>query len=995
MGSWVLNAALVWMLGVGVQVAVAQDDEALFGDAAFTSEAAPGQAAQKVEKDAGKKSDASDASKKEGDQDKSKGDKKGKEGESKDDEKKESPKSIKRPTEMKQKPDPQELEITPGADGRVSFSFHGQPWLQVLKWLADTSSYSLDWQELPPDQLNLASDKRYTLVESRNLFNRLLLDRGYTMVLQGQVLSVFKIEKLEPSLLPRIEDESELLDRQPYDFVKITFKLPDELKAEQAAKDIKPLLSPHAKVQPLLSTNRLLVIGTVANLRAVSRLLNAEHAAARGHVVPREFIIQHERADNVADQVMILLGLDPASRRTPQELQLEQSRLQLFTQMQQKGKDVSKFIRKDGATVFITVNMRRNSILVNAPPKEMKIIERSIESIDKGAEDNTSTASVNRISQGASVQGGPSTMQKYPLVTLDPQSVVTALEQIGTLAPKTMLNIDQKAKTIFAYASASDHEKIRSMIDGLDGSERQFEVIWLRHLPADRMAATIHALMVGKEEEKQTGYSYYSYRYRQREDEDKDKGFRIDADIEQNRLLLWATPAELKEVNKFLMKMGETPGGGGNPSTVRLLDPRGDDATLRVLQQIRQAWPSIGPNELIIEGTKPLEPKLKLKQVPGNEAKETKEATPVESDSSEEEDSDAQSGIDLRTTKVDRQRMQTRLVQVIQKEDTSDANAEGETPPIKITVTSDGRIMLSSKDTKALDRIEQLLAQIAPPAKDFDIFYLKYAFASTVVANLKEFFAEDAEFNTEDNWWRAWNGLSFEESSSGTGLSSRRKMRFIYDFDTNSVLVSNASPGQLATVSDLIAIYDKAPSEESISARRFSIFKLKHARAEKVAATLKEVYRDLLSSKDKEFAKDPKNEQKSSVNSGYVRVYGGIGANKKDQKPAKVRQSFAGALSVGVDVVSNTVIISAQEEWMSSISQMVEYLDSAAQPYRGSVAYHRAPKQFASKEFSELIAALASNPKQEQVKPNASEATKVEAGQPPQGQSPEQKTASP
>ena len=283
---------------------------------------------------------------KEGDGEKKSDDKK------KDEDKEETPTSIKRPTELKKEADPDELALKPGDDGRISFNFNGQRWPDVLQWLADASNLSLDWQELPPDYMNLVTDKRYTLTEARDLFNRQLLARGYTMVLQGQVLSVFKIDKLEPSLLPRIEDESELLDLPAHDFVKITFELPDKLKADQVAKDIKPLLSPHAKVQPLLSTNRLLVIGAVSNLRGVSRLLNAEHAAAKEHIVPKEFLIKHARADYVADQVMILLGLDPATRRTPQELQLEQSRLQLFTQMQQKGKDVTKFLRKDGPAIF-------------------------------------------------------------------------------------------------------------------------------------------------------------------------------------------------------------------------------------------------------------------------------------------------------------------------------------------------------------------------------------------------------------------------------------------------------------------------------------------------------------------------------------------------------------------------------------------------------------------------------------------------------------------
>ncbi len=158
---------------------------------------------------------------------------------------------------------------------------------------------------------------------------------------------------------------------------------------------------------------------------------------------------------------------------------------------------------------------------------------------------------------------------------------------------------------MFAYATLRDHEKIGAMIDRLDGTGRQFEVIWLRRLPADAVAATIHDLMVGKEEEKDDNrrsyFSYYS-RSRDREEEQPNKGFRVDADIENNRLLLWANDAELEEVNKFLVKLGEIPGESGNPNTVRILDARGDEATVRLLEQIRQAWPSVAPNELRIQG---------------------------------------------------------------------------------------------------------------------------------------------------------------------------------------------------------------------------------------------------------------------------------------------------------------------------------------------------------------------------------------------------------
>ncbi len=834
--------------------------------------------------------------------------------------------SIKRPTKPPRVPDPREFDVRPGEDGLIRFNFYGQAWPDILQWFATISNCTLDWQELPQDYANVTTSRSYTVPETRDLFNRLLLDRGYTMLEHGRLLSVVRISKLDPSLLRRLEDESELMDLPPHEFVKITFKLPDKLKADKAAEDVKPLLSPNAKVQPLLATNRLLVIDAVINLREVSRLVNSEHAAAMGHEVPTEFKVLFARAAHVADQVMILLGLDPSTRRTPQELQVEQQRLQLFQQMQQKGKDVTKYLRKgESPTVFLAVNDRNNSILVNAPPAELRIIERAIQQLDVPS------------GSAAGAMSGALSMEKYQLVTISPQSIVTALEQIGDLDPRTRLRTDSDAKIVFAHATSGDHAKIQTMIDRLDGTGRELEVIWLRRLPADAVAATLMNLLVGKQEEDDSNNrrSFYYYPSRSSKKDKADTNFRVDADIERNRLLLWANEQELAEVRKFLEKLGEIPGRSGNPHTVRFLDPRDDQDMLRTLDQLRRAWK--GPNELQIE-----KPEIEPEQATDKDASAV-DARPLGT------------GMDGRTGDGAIYQLVTRIPRVLSANrrptfvaatheaaaitddqeplpDEQPPNDEpSEAAPIAITTTPDGRIVLSSDDTTALDHLEDLIASLTPPAPDFEVFHLKHASASMVTLNLEEYFEGEAEFDTDDNWWRAWHGFDFEkDTKDGTGLGQRPKIKFIYDFDTNTILVANASPSQLEVVRTLIELYDMAPSEDSISARSFQMFRLKYSRAEFVAKTVKEVFRDLLSSKDKDFDSRGEKKQEDSQSRGYYRIMGA--SDDDDKKPARVKASFQGALSVGIDEVSNSVIVSAQEEWMPIIAQMIEYLDENAKP---------------------------------------------------------------
>jgi len=140
-------------------------------------------------------------------------------------------------------------------------------------WLADVSGMSLDWQKLPGDYLNLVTQRSYTLDEARDLINRRLLARGYTIVHHGEVLSVVKLEDLNPGMVPRVEPD-ELDQRDPHEFVKVSFPL-DWMLAETAVGELQPMLTAHGKLNPLKTTNRLEAIDAVVNPRRNSILAHA------------------------------------------------------------------------------------------------------------------------------------------------------------------------------------------------------------------------------------------------------------------------------------------------------------------------------------------------------------------------------------------------------------------------------------------------------------------------------------------------------------------------------------------------------------------------------------------------------------------------------------------------------------------------------------------------------------------------------------------------
>jgi type II secretory pathway component GspD/PulD (secretin) len=160
-------------------------------------------------------------------------------------------------------------------------------------------------------------------------------------------------------------------------------------------------------------------------------------------------------------------------------------------------------------------------------------------------------------------------------------------------------------------------------------------------------------------------------------------------------------------------------------------------------------------------------------------------------------------------------------------------------------------------------------------------------------------------------------------------MGKRRKLRFIWDPDTNTIVAQNASPAQLEVIRKLIEIYDQPIDEEAVSKRVTDVITIEYSRAQDIATAIKEVYRDLLSSKDKEFqGKDGERDGGQSRSESRWR----FGSSSSNQKTAPMKLSFEGALSIGVDEISNTIIVSAEEQIAKNVRELATALDEKAKP---------------------------------------------------------------
>ena len=246
--------------------------------------------------------------------------------------------------------------------------------------------------------------------------------------------------------------------------------------------------------------------------------------------------------------------------------------------------------------------------------------------------------------------------------------------------------------------------------------------------------------------------------------------------------------------------------------------------------------------------------------------------------------------------------------------------------PVQLTIRSDGRLVISSQDTAALDLLEDLLSQLAPPRKDFKIFPLKYASSLWVKLNLEDYFKEEPEDKNKRRNYYYFDYPPPQEKDKSYRLSNRKPLKFIDDMDTNTVLVVGANAEQLKTIEELIHLWDYPPPSDTESARMTTVFAIRYSKAETVAETIKEVYLDLLSSNDKALQRG-RDDKRPSNQTTYIFGESGSEPDRRSEV------SFKGKLSIGVDSVSNTLLVStAGQTLMDNVSKMIKALDEAAKP---------------------------------------------------------------
>ncbi|WP_345687883.1 secretin N-terminal domain-containing protein [Novipirellula caenicola] len=836
---------------------------------------------------------------------------------------------------------PDELKATVGEDGRVAFQFRNQPWVELVQWLAEISNQPLDWLELPGDRVNLSSPGRYTVAETRDLFNRYLLARGYAILELDGGLTVAKTETINPAIVPRVTTE-ELQDLLPHSFVRVSLDV-QWLSAEKLAEELKPMISSNGRITSLSTTNRIEVMDAAINVQQVARLLSEESNNASREALAPEFKLRYLPAEEAKRMLEQFLGVEKKS-----EAPMSPQQMQMMQQMRQQNGGKPPTPEKK-VEISIVANTRQNSVIIRAPNDRVVIAGEFIKRIDVPS------------SSLASLSDVQSRVEVFRLASIDPEKLVEIIGEMNVLEPATRIRVDKENGALIVSGSAADRFIIQSLIERLDGSGRNFHVLQLRRLDAGEVAESITFLMGKKKDDdssrSRSRYSYYGYGFGQSEEDKKPKDeFRVAANNRYRQVLLWANELEMEEVRSLLIKLGELPPPGGSDRMLRVIDASASPETFEYLRRLQKQWSQLSPNPLEL----PTEDQFRNSQEQDSDESSDEQSDPTK----EQPETDAESD----NVAADRNPFASDSMTLVQAPTRPESNppvvrsraefdrmfpdadeakkesGNGKPPqPIRIEFDKSGNLVLMSPDTKALDQLENLMLQIAPPKRPYQVFKIKHSSAYWMRLNLEDYFADDEDTEDEsDSFFRwYWGGDDSDKKEEPTGLGKGAKLKFVDDVDTNTLVVSGATAEQLRTIEELIELWDVEEPANKRKSRYTKLVSIKYGKADRIAETVKEAYRDLLSSNDKTFqggkgqpggrGGENGDKQKASKSldgggSGLVETEGGQDGGGADF-------SFKGKLSMGVDLVGNTLIVSAEgEPLLNLVCEMIDKLDQAAKP---------------------------------------------------------------
>lgn len=357
----------------------------------------------------------------------------------------------------------------------------------------------------------------------------------------------------------------------------------------------------------------------------------------------------------------------------------------------------------------------------------------------------------------------------------------------------------------------------------------------------------------------------------------------IDLDYESSYLFVRATSSQLTRIRELLIQLGEpdpslTAAQGGHRMQVIPLQTDSD----RIVEQLRWLWPQLKSNEL-----KVIEPQRQV---------------PTPSPPSRKEDPPASEGAARRSLPLSYavHRVSPATQERLQSSSPSTSPSPeqvaqtGDDPPIFV-IPGNRQLTIASADPAAMQQLEQLIRALAGPAAEggnsgnFETFSLQNAGASEVAALLTDLYEEMT--------------------------AAKREFRtpvVITADDRLNLLIVHAGRSDREVIAELIEILDSPDLNEAFSINQPVIVPVKNTDAERILRILNSVYRSQLS---------------SGGGRRQIPIPDGVSSDLASMLQQINASTSGPILTLGVDAITNSIIILAPPQLRDQVRATIEQLD--------------------------------------------------------------------
>ncbi|HUP81332.1 MAG TPA: hypothetical protein VM260_22465, partial [Pirellula sp.] len=396
-------------------------------------------------------------------------------------------------------------KMTGPADGLI-VNFTATPWSEVLKWLAEKAELSLEENVFPPGSFTYRDPyRRYSIAETMDIMNRVLLRKGYTLVKNEKSLMTLDLggsgetaEVMKALIREYAElvSTDELDNRGNFEIVKCVFTL-ERSTVDEIEKEVKLLIGPQGSVVPLSTAGQVLVCETGGKLRIIRDLIKPDGArSAKILSLP----LKHVSADEVLGVARPLLGLKDGLNTSD---------------------DLSISTDTFGNTIYAT----------GTSNDKLQKLRDITALIDVKPSDDAGPVAVAE----------PPFFKTHGLLGSDPSSTMDVLQSTFSGQTNMKLSLDPKTNKILALATKDDHEKIGKIIAELAGQNSDFEVIQLTKLDVQAAILTLEKFF-GK----------------QSKDVATAKGPIFYGDAASRRIMVKGTKEEVDQIRKLLSTVEES-----------------------------------------------------------------------------------------------------------------------------------------------------------------------------------------------------------------------------------------------------------------------------------------------------------------------------------------------------------------------------------------------------------------------------------------------------